>query len=193
VHVSWPWLGDADVPRWWAYHSYLLSDHVEGSGLGEHIWERGARFGLRSGAPLFDVELVELVLRLPQRIQWQRLDRPIARATVAGVLPETVRLNRRKANISPFYLDLMIGPDSKAIRELLLDPGARVREFADTGWIERNVPRVPTWADPDWLSWTTVIWRLAMAECWLRWLEDPAFPARILDREDVPAPAAARV
>ena len=24
--------------------------------------------------------------------------------------------------------------------------------------------------------WTTVVWRLATAECWLRWLEDPGFP-----------------
>ena len=52
VHTQWPWLGTDDVPRWWAYHSYLLSDHVEGSGLGEHIWERGARLrpALRSAA-----------------------------------------------------------------------------------------------------------------------------------------------
>jgi asparagine synthase (glutamine-hydrolysing) len=193
VHAPWPWLTDDAVPRSWAYHSYLLSDHVEGSGLGEHIWERGARFGLRSGAPLFDVELVELVLRFPPRPQWQRLDRPIARATVAGVLPDSVRLNRTKANISPFYLDLMTGPDAVIMRELLLDPRARVREFADPGWIDRNVPRSPTRADPDWLMWTTVIWRLATAECWLRWLENEGFAAAVLERSDLPAPDATRV
>ena len=185
VHEPWPWMR-RDVPRWWAYHAYLLSDHVEGSGLGEHIWERGAPFGLRSGAPLFDVELVELALQIPPWAHWQRLDRALARATVAGQLPDEVRTNRRKANIGPFYLDVMTGPDSAILRELLLDPQARVREFADPGWIEQNVPRAPTREDPDWLMWTTVVWRLAMAECWLRWLEDESFPGELLARGDVP-------
>jgi len=193
VHTPWPWLTSDEVPRWWAYHSYLLSDHVEGSGLGEHIWERGARFGLRSGAPLFDVGLVELVLRLPQRVQWQRLDRSIARATVAGTLPDSVRLNRRKANLSPFYLDLMTGPDAEPMRNLLLDPRARVREYANPAWIDRNVPRTPTRADPDWLGWTTVIWRLAMAECWLRSMEDETFAGEMLERDDLPEPSATRI
>jgi asparagine synthase (glutamine-hydrolysing) len=186
VHEPWPWLGDERVPRWWAYHSYLLSDHVEGSGLGEHMWERGSPFGLRSAAPLFDVELVEFVLRIPPDAGWQRLDRSLARATVAGRLPEVVRMNRFKANIGPFYLDLLTGPDSAIIRELLLDPRARVREYAEPAWVDRNVPRAPTRSDPDWLMWTTVIWRLAMAECWLRWLEDPVFAQELLARDDLP-------
>jgi asparagine synthase (glutamine-hydrolysing) len=185
VHDPWPWMR-RDVPRWWAYHSYLLSDHVEGSGLGEHIWERGTPFGLRSGAPLFDVGLVELVLRIPPWAHWQRLDRSLARATVAGRLPDEVRTNRRKANIGPFYLDVMTGPDSAILRELLLDPRARVREFADPGWIDQNVARARAREDPDWLMWTTVVWRLAMAECWLRWLEDERFPGELLARGDLP-------
>ncbi len=194
VHEPWPWLRDRSVPRWWAYHAYLLSDHVEGSGLGEHIWERGVPFGLRSGAPLFDIGLVELVLRIPPRVSWRhRLDRSLARATVAGALPDVVRLNRRKANIGPFYLDLLTGPDSAIIRELLLDSRARVREFADAAWIERNVARSPSRTDPDWLTWTTVVWRLATAECWLRWLESRDFPDELLGRADLPEPSWAPV
>lgn len=192
ANARWPWLTDERVPRWWAYHSYLLSDHVEGSGLGEHMWERGLRYGLRSGAPLFDVELVELVLRMPPDVKWRPLDRALARATVEGRLPDSVRLNRAKANIGPFYLDLMTGPDGDVMRELLLDPGARIREFADARWIDENVPRRPTPADPDWLMWTTVIWRLATAECWLNWLEEPDFPDRVLERSDLPVASAER-
>jgi asparagine synthase (glutamine-hydrolysing) len=189
VHDPWPWMR-TDVPRWWAYHSYLLSDHVEGSGLGEHIWERGVPFGLRSVAPLFDVGLVELALRIPPSVHWrQPIDRALARDTVAGALPDEVRMNRVKANIGPFYLDLITGPDSTIMRELLLAPDARVREFADPAWIERNVPRSPTTADADWLRWITVVWRLAMAECWLRWLEDERFPEELLARPDLPEPA----
>jgi len=190
VHAPFPWLTDERVPRWWAYHSYLLSDHVEGSGLGEHIWERGAPFGIRSAAPLFDVGLVELVLRLPPEAHWDRTDRPLARATVAGVLPDLVRLNRRKANIGPFYLDLMTGPDSAIMRELLLDPAARIRQYANPAWLDRNVPRAPTRSEPDWLVWATVVWRLATAECWLRWAEDEGFPETLLERDDLPHPAA---
>jgi hypothetical protein len=187
VHEPWHWLQDEDVPRWWAYHENLLTDHVEGSALGEHIWQRGAPFGIRSGAPLFDVELVEFVLRIPPEVKWQRrIDRSLAREAVAGVLPDPVRLNRVKANIGPFYLDLVSGPDSAVARRLLLDPSARVREFADGDWIDRNVPRTPTRADSDWLMWTTVVWRLTTAECWLRWLEDPAFAEEELARDDLP-------
>jgi asparagine synthase (glutamine-hydrolysing) len=193
VHAPWHWLREERVPRWWAYHEHLLTDHVEGSALGEHIWQRGAPFGLRSGAPLFDVDLVEFVLRIPPEIKWQRMDRSLARATVADVLPDAVRLNRAKANIGPFYLDLLTGPDSAVMRDLLLDRRARVREFADGSWIERNVPRKPTRADPDWLMWTTVVWRLATAECWLRWLEDPGFPEELLSRADLPELSATRV
>ena len=105
---------------------------------------------------------------------------------MAGRLPEPVRTNRRKANIGPFYLDLLTGPDNAIVRELLLDPRARVREFVDTAWLERNLARSPTQADSDWLMWTTVAWRLAMAECWLRWLEDPGFPESMLGRADLP-------
>jgi hypothetical protein len=193
AHSEWPWLDDESVPRWWAYHSYLLSDHVEGSALGEHMWERAAPFGLRSAAPLFDVGLVELVLTFPPEELWRYPDRPLARDTVAGRLPESVRMNRRKANIGPFYLDLMTGPDNAILRELLLDPKAHVRQFADPSWIDRNLPRVPTRADADWLMWTTVVWRLAMAECWLRWLEEPGFPQELLDRNDLPEVSASRV
>jgi hypothetical protein len=121
------------------------------------------------------------------------MDRYLARATVAGRLPDVVRLNRVKANIGPFYLDLLTGPDSAIIRELLLDPRARVREFADAAWIERNVPRSRSRTDSDWLTWTTVVWRLATAECCLRWLEDRDFPDQLLARTDLPEPSWAPV
>jgi hypothetical protein len=39
----------------------------------------------------------------------------------------------------------------------------------------------------------TVTWRLAMAECWLRWLEDEGFPEAMLGREDLPDLVAAPV
>ena len=68
-----------------------------------------------------------------------------------------------------------------------------MREFADGGWIDRNVPRTPTQAEPDWLMWTTVVWRLATAECWLRWLEDPGFAEEQLARDDLPEVVAQRV
>lgn len=194
VHDPWPWLTNGgDAPFWWAHHAYLLTDHFEGSGLGEHLWERAAPFGIRSAGPLFDIELVELVLQTPPEVMWQPRDRPLARAAMRGRLPERVRANPFKANIGPFYLDLLTGPDHVLIQELLLDPGARVREFVDSRWLDHNVVRRPTRDAPDWSMWMTVLWRLVMAECWMRWLEDPLFAARMLDRPDLPAMDAASV
>jgi asparagine synthase (glutamine-hydrolysing) len=190
AHDPWPWMR-SDVPRWWAYQSYLLTRSREGSALGEYTWLRGADLGLESRTPLFDVELTELMLSLPPETGWGRINRPVARAAVAGVLPDPVRMNPRKANIGPFYFDLLTGPDLPVIRELLLDPAARVREFAGGPGFDDYVARTRTRADPDWLTWTTTLWRLVTAECWLRWSEDPAWVDGLLARPDLPSPGVA--
>jgi asparagine synthetase B (glutamine-hydrolysing) len=181
-----PWLQRTGVPRWWAYMAHLLTESREGSGLAEYTWQRGARFGLRAAGPLFDVDLAELMLRMPPLINWQRRNRPLARAAVAGLLPDDVRLARRKANLGPFYLDVITGPDSVFIRELLLDRQARIREWVPGEVLERHAKRRPTRSDPDWLIWGTVQWRMAILESWLRWLEDPTWVDDALGRDDLP-------
>lgn len=188
-----PWLERSGVPRWWAYLAHLLTESREGSGLAEYVWHRGARHGVRSPAPMLDSDLAELMLRVPPHIAWARRNRPLARAAVAGRLPDEVRLARRKANLGPFYLSVVTGPDGVVVRELLSDPKARVREWVPAGALERQVNRSPEVGDDGWLTWVTVQWRMVVLECWLRWLEDPAWVERTLERDDLPWPSTAAV
>jgi asparagine synthase (glutamine-hydrolysing) len=185
AHEPWPWIRPG-VPFWWAYQAYLVTLSREGSALGEYTWLRGASLGLESRTPLFDVDLTELMLSLPPDSSWGRRNRPLARAAVEGLLPDAVRLQTRKANIGPFYFDVLTGPDLAPMREILLDPRARVREWVKAEPYERAVRRTPTEWVGDGLAWATVLWRLATAEAWLRWREDPTWVDSMLDRDDLP-------
>jgi asparagine synthetase B (glutamine-hydrolysing) len=182
----WKWKRSG-VPRWWAWHLYLLTEAREGSQHAEYIWQRGARHGLIPAAVLLDVDLVELVLRLPPDLAWRRLNRPVARAAVRDVMPAEVLANTTKANIGFFYLDLMTGADYAIARELLLDPDARVLEWVDPVALRELVERRPSHRDSQWLGWMTPYWRLLTGELFLRWLEDASWLDRFLERDDLPS------
>lgn len=182
----WSWK-QTGVPRWWAWHAHVLTDAREGSQHSEYIYQRGASHGLVPAAPLLDVDLVELALRLPPDLAWRRLNRPVARAAVQDLLPPEVLSNTRKANLGYFYLDVVTGADYPIARELLLDPRARLLQWADAEPLKAFVDRRPTRYDEGWLDWLTRFWRLVTAEMFLRWLEDESWVDRFLAREDVPA------
>lgn len=176
------WRRSASGPLWWRQQRFRLIDGREQGGLSDYLWERGLERGLRSAAPLMDPDLVEHSLAADPELMWARVDRPVARRAVADLLPASVRTSRRKANIGPFYLSLATGADAPAVDALLGDPGARVRAWMDPAGLEAHVRYRPTPEAPDALQWMTTRWRMATAELWLRWLEDPA----ALERMDPP-------
>jgi asparagine synthase (glutamine-hydrolysing) len=154
-----------DGPRWWAQIAHGLTRGVEETGVFEHQRRRAASAGLEARHPLFDLELVELCLRLPPLATFDRYrSRPLLRAAMGGLLPDAVRLRPEKALFDSLLLDTLAGADDAAVRALLCDPRAELAAYVDLpamrGALFDGAERS--------FRWTWQVWRLASAECWLR-------------------------
>jgi asparagine synthase (glutamine-hydrolysing) len=164
-----------DGPRWWAHTAHGLTRGVEETGIFEHQRRRAALAGLEARHPLFDLDLVELALRqAPEATLDSHRNRPVLRASMAGLLPDSVRLRQAKAWFDSLIVDCLEGPDGAAVRQLLTDPGAELRAY-----LEPDGVRCVLFADgsrerPDPFQWMHQVWRLVTAECWLRAQADPA-------------------
>jgi asparagine synthase (glutamine-hydrolysing) len=132
--------------------------------------------------PLVDVDLVELVLRIPPELSFDPLNRPLLREAVSGVLPEPVRRRARKSTFDAPFRAGLIEFDLPVAQRLLSQRHPALREYIDvagayTALLERSENRN---------EWGWRVWRLLMAECWLRSLEDPDFPRRLREAEQFP-------
>jgi asparagine synthase (glutamine-hydrolysing) len=159
-------------PRWWAHQAHLLTRGPEELGVFEALRRGAAPAGLEARHPLFDLDLVELVLRgSPLATFDARMDRPVLRASMAGMVPDAVRLRRHKALFDSLIVDSLLGVDGASVRALLAGPSAEIRAFVDMDAAERALlaggQRRPFQA-------TQYVWRLLTAECWLKAQADPA-------------------
>ena len=127
-------------PRWWANVAHGLTRGVQEIGVFEHQRRRAASAGLESRHPLFDLDLLELALRQPPRATFDRFrNRPVLRASMEGLLPDSVRLRPEKAWFDSMIIDCLTGPDGAAARGLLTSPQAELRAYADLGALEREL------------------------------------------------------
>ena len=183
ARTGYGWLRDGPEPRWWLNLKQLLIDDREAAGLGDFVRQRAQWVGIEARPPLFDVDLIDTVLRIPPQFRFDPyLDRPIGREALAGVLPDLVRLSRRKSNLAPLYHRGLIGPDLPLIRQLL---GSDRLEIAP--WVRREVVHdlignPPPVGGANWYDWLGAIWGCATAECWLRSLSEPGFAETTLER-----------
>ena len=177
--LEWGWQA-ATGPRWAAHARSQLTDGFAAVGAHEHFSGRAAAAGLRARHPLRDLDLVELVLRLPPELAFDpRRNRPLLRRSVRGLLPEPALARTDKAPFDGLVIDIMSGPDLPLLRRLLDPHEARVTAYAGPQAIARA--RDPG-AHPGGLrDWAGETFRLAAMECWLRWLEDPEFAERALE------------
>jgi asparagine synthase (glutamine-hydrolysing) len=176
-----------DGPRWWAHDAHGLTRGVEETGVFEHQRLRGRLVGVEPRHPLFDLDLLELSLALAPELSLDRhRNRPLLRAAVAGLLPDSVRLRPAKAWFDSLIVDCLTGPDARAIRTLLVDPGSELAEYVERGALRARLDSVPE-ASVERFRWMFELWRLLSAECWLRVLAGRA--------EDLPvlSPAAVTV
>jgi asparagine synthase (glutamine-hydrolysing) len=157
-----------DGPRWWAEAAHGLTRGVEETGIFEHQRRRAAAAGLDARHPLFDLELVELGLRLPPLATFDRYrSRPVLRAAMAGTLPDSVRMRPGKALFDPVLVESLAGLDDSAARALLLDPHAELGAYVDLRAM-RDILYGDTRARERSFRWMWQVWRLLTAECWLR-------------------------
>jgi asparagine synthase (glutamine-hydrolysing) len=158
-----------DGPRWWTHDAYVLTRGVEQVGLFENHRRRTATLGLHSRHPLFDVDLLELVIRQPPRSTFDRFrDRPMLRASMRGLVPDPIRLRPTKALFDSLLMDALTGADGSAARRLLSDPRAELAAYTDLEALKRDLlDRRPPPGSPTF-HWSHQLWRLLTAECWLR-------------------------
>jgi asparagine synthase (glutamine-hydrolysing) len=163
-----------DGPRWWANIAHGLTRGIEEIGVFEHQRRRAALAGLEARHPLFDLDLVELGLRQPPLATFDRYrNRPVLRASMAGLLPDAVRLRPAKALFDSVLVDCLAGPDGVAVRRLLTDPGAELRAYVDQRGVQRDLFDTDRHRREQPFQWMWQVWRLTTAECWLRAQTDP--------------------
>jgi asparagine synthase (glutamine-hydrolysing) len=158
-----------DGPRWWAHDAHIFTRGVEQFGVFENHRRQAALAGLESRHPLFDLDLLELGLRQPPRATFDpHLTRPLLRASMAGLLPDAVRLQPAKALFNSLLIDTLAGSDRVAIDRLLSGPGTELAAYIDVEQMRHTLLAGGPQAAPDPFRWMYQVWRLVTAECWLR-------------------------
>jgi hypothetical protein len=141
-------------------------------GYAEYLRRRAASTGLEARPPLLDVDLTEFVLRQPPEATFDPfVDRPLIREALLHLVPDSVRLNTQKSNISPFFFDAIVA-DLEVIRRLLSEGEARALEFVDPSELARMLAEPPSRDDRGAASWSTALWSITSLELWLRREED---------------------
>jgi asparagine synthase (glutamine-hydrolysing) len=184
---EWSWL-EQDGPRWWAHRHNSLIRVPQLLDVAGSLRRRAALASIQARHPLMlDQDLVEYALRVPPESSFDpRFDRPLARASQAGRLPDAVRLRGEKSHFSG-VLATSLQRGDRALLAQLLDPGtARVREFVASGPLDALATRARRGGPSLGFSDATTLWRLGALECWLRQLEDAAFAADLAERSATP-------
>ncbi len=193
--LAWKRLGG---PRWWAHAAHGITRGIEEAGVFEHQRRRAALAGVRARHPLLDLDLVELGLRQPPRATFdRRYSRPVLRASVAGLLPDAVRLRPGKARFESLIVDCLTGSDGATVRRLLTDPGLELGAYVDPAAMRGALFDTDAELRGSPFRWMWQVWRLTTAECWLRAqaqpvdallpLGAPASPTRIAIRSTSPS------
>jgi asparagine synthase (glutamine-hydrolysing) len=182
TRMAWKQAGDG--PLWWRHHVNLMTK-VRG-GLTEYIGHRARDLSLAMRPPLLDVDLVELALTIPPELAYGGINRSLARESVAGDLPDSVRLAATKSNLRAFYHRTLSGADLASIRLLLEPADARIYRYADRTRMLELLAAPPAVGAPGWTGWSLPIWVSLSAEIALRSLEDPGFPQAFIDEHNPP-------
>ena len=172
---------ELDGPAWWTSLVDLLTAARERMGVHDHFRRNLASVGLNGGHPLLDdLRLIELVLGLsPELAADGRLDRPVLREAMRGLVGEHVRLRETKSTFDQLLVDCMLGPDRKRLTSLLDPRRAAVTEYVRPELLARFAEPPPR--EQATLLWAWIAWRLASVELWLRALAS--------DLEDTDAPS----
>jgi asparagine synthase (glutamine-hydrolysing) len=176
-----------DGPLWWSHAAHTLTRGVEEAGVFEHQRRRAATAGLEARHPLFALEVLELALRQPPLATLDRyLSRPLLRASVADIVPNSVRRRPGKAWFDSILVDCLSGADGKVARRLLGDQRSELRAYLDIDALQRAMFDPPSTAPGLQFRWMWQLWRLISAECWLRAQANPtgtALPDGVIPSE----------
>ncbi len=182
----WAWKLAAQ-PRWWADRVATLLTDAFPAALFDHARRRAAMAGLDRRHPFADIDLMGFINRLPPELAFDpRYNRPLLRESMAGLVPDEIRLQPHKMNLNTFFDD-SLAADLPAVRRLLLDKhaevGAYVRAEALQGLFANGTIRS---SESENLGYRA--WRFIEVECWLRSQEHPTFADELLATKEVLEP-----
>ncbi len=164
--VAWKRL---DGPLWWAELTYSLAHGLDESGVFEHQRRRAEMAGIEARHPLLDLDLVSLCLRQPPAATLDpRFSRPVLRQSVAGLVPDSVRLRPAKARFDSLVISCLAETEMPAVRALLTDPAAELRAYVDQEKLRRELLEEGGEIAFGSFHWMWLVWRLLTAELWLR-------------------------
>ena len=169
-----------DGPRWWAHTAHAVAYGIEETGVFENQRRWASLAGLEPRHPMLDLDLVELSLRQPPEATFdRRFNRPVLRAAMAGLLPDSVRLRPGKAWFESLIVDCLVGSDGAAVRRVLTDPGAELGAYVDLAGMRRSLFDSDLQRRRDPFRWMWQVWRLLTVELWLRAQASPAAELRL--------------
>ncbi len=175
----WGWknLGE---PRWWANRAATLITDGFPASLYDHARRRAAMAGLERRHPFADVDLIRFVHRLPPELAVDpRFNRPLLRESMAGLVPDEVRLQPKKFHLDTIFHD-SLAADRPTVRRLL-GQDARVRAYVRSEALTSELAGAPpTGSAEASRQWHVRVWRLTEIECWLRSQEEPSFAEELL-------------
>ncbi len=181
-----PWAFKRGSGPLWARHLvHSLTSEREALDAHGYLRRRAAGAGLEARHPFMeDVELLELAASIdPELVFDGYRDRPLLRDAMAGRIPDALRLRQGKSYFSPVVYDAVAARDLALLREILGAPGAEAHRWLDPRRLARELadPR-PDRHPRGRFVWAMELFRAGALECWLRSLEDPAWPGRVVVR-----------
>ncbi len=184
----WPWGWKlAGEPRWWANRVATLITDAFPAALYDHARRRAAMAGLDRRHPFADLDLINFVHRLPPELAFDpRLNRPLLRESMAGLVPDEIRLQAQKMNLNTFFDD-SLAADLPVVRPLLLDANAEVRAYVRPEALQQLFADTTSRsAEGEKLGYRA--WRFMEVECWLRSQERPTFADDLLATKQLTTP-----
>src|SRR5439155_26005382 len=134
----------ASGPRSWAESVHRLFTRVPAIGLFDDLRRLGRASGVDLRAPLFDLDVVEVALRLDPALSFGgTLSKPVLRGALAGELPDAVRLRPLKTRFDEILIAGVRGPDRPHIERLLGDPRAELRLYVRPDALRELLDREP--------------------------------------------------
>jgi asparagine synthase (glutamine-hydrolysing) len=154
-----------DGPLWWQFLAKSLIDTRDLLDMGGHFRRTDADEGIDRRHPfLYDLQLIEAVLRLPPRVQFDRArDRPLLREAMRGMIPEEVRTRHVKSYFTPLVLAGIRADESRLV-EPLRRADAPVRAYVAGEALDRKVAVPP---DDRPMLGAASMWRVGIANGWL--------------------------
>lgn len=162
---------DRDVPASVRQHASMLAGPMSAMAF-ETLGRAAQAEGMQARYPFYDHRVVELCVWQPPAAKFAKgRPRMLLREAMRGVLPESVRLRRDKADFTGgFWNTLRRDPDGR-LAAFAADPGS-LRGWVNAETLRVDAERLAHSAEPD----AQTAFRLWRALCLATWLERGAAP-----------------